>query len=261
MNYYERHLGDYARDTAHLSLLEHGVYTLLLDRYYATEAGIPDAQKYRLARARSEDERAAVDAVLAEFFALADGVWTQGRVEGEIEKANARITAARENGRRGGRPKGSGSREGTQQEPGGFSVGSENETQSKALQTPDSIHQAGNVASASAPADADARTRPVIVDMAIALNSAGFRCTARNPDLIAYEAEGGDLDHLKAIAADPACSGKAAGYVLKFARRELATKPGEVVVQQGAALTVVAGGRDAAPSRRMQAVVSLEKFK
>lgn len=119
----------------------------------------------------------------------------------------------------------------------------------------------GNVSSSLPPPAADARTRPVIVDMAIALNSAGFRCTARNPDLIAYEAEGGDLDHLKAIAADPACSGKAAGYVLKFARRELATKPGEVVVQQGVALTVAAGGRDAAPSRRMQAVVSLEKFK
>ncbi len=24
MNYYERHLGDYAKDTAHLSMLEHG---------------------------------------------------------------------------------------------------------------------------------------------------------------------------------------------------------------------------------------------
>lgn len=27
MNYYERHLGDYARDTGHLSIMEHGVYT------------------------------------------------------------------------------------------------------------------------------------------------------------------------------------------------------------------------------------------
>ena len=36
MNYYERHLGDYARDTGHLSMLEHGAYSLLLDRYYAT---------------------------------------------------------------------------------------------------------------------------------------------------------------------------------------------------------------------------------
>jgi uncharacterized protein YdaU (DUF1376 family) len=53
MNYYERHLGDYAKDTGHLSLLEHGVYTLLLDRYYATESGIPEDQGHRIARAVS----------------------------------------------------------------------------------------------------------------------------------------------------------------------------------------------------------------
>lgn len=41
MNYYERHLGDYSKDTAHLTMIEHGAYGLLLDRYYGTEAGIP----------------------------------------------------------------------------------------------------------------------------------------------------------------------------------------------------------------------------
>ena len=44
VNYYERHLGDYARDTAHLTMVEHGAYTLLLDRYYATESPIPADQ-------------------------------------------------------------------------------------------------------------------------------------------------------------------------------------------------------------------------
>lgn len=104
VNYYERHLGDYARDTAHLSMVEHGAYTLLLDRYYATERGIPADQVHRLARARSEDERAAVDAVLADFFKLVDGLWVHGRVESEIQKANNRINAARENGKKGGNP-------------------------------------------------------------------------------------------------------------------------------------------------------------
>ena len=86
MNYYERHLGDYARDTAHLSLLEHGAYTLLLDRCYATERGIPADQAHRVARARTREEKAAVDAVLAEFFTLADGVWTNRRVVTEIAR-------------------------------------------------------------------------------------------------------------------------------------------------------------------------------
>lgn len=86
MNYYERHLGDYARDTGHLSLLEHGVYTVLLDRYYATEQGIPQADAYRVARASSRQERQAVDRVLAEFFVLEDGVYRMGRVEREIAR-------------------------------------------------------------------------------------------------------------------------------------------------------------------------------
>lgn len=86
MNYYERHLGDYAKDTAHLSMLEHGAYGLLLDRYYGTESGIPNDQAHRICRARSRDEKAAVDAVLNEFFFLVDGVWKNNRAEEEIKK-------------------------------------------------------------------------------------------------------------------------------------------------------------------------------
>lgn len=139
MNYYERHLGDYARDTAHLSILEHGVYTLLLDRYYATEQPIPADQAHRVARARSREEKAAVDAVLSEFFVLEDGAYRNHRGDEEIEKARARITAAQENGRRGGRPKKN--PVGSEEKPGGFSLGSKNKTQQKAHQTPDTIQE------------------------------------------------------------------------------------------------------------------------
>lgn len=149
MNYYERHLGDYAKDTAHLSMIEHGAYSLLLDRYYATEAGIPADQAHRVARARTKEERDAVDAVLQEFFRLENGVWLKERCEEEIEKAQARIASARTNGGKGGRPRKnpiktqnepSGFPEDnpieTQQKPNGFSLGFENETGSKALQSP-----------------------------------------------------------------------------------------------------------------------------
>lgn len=86
MNYYERHLGDYAKDTAHLSMLEHGAYGLLLDRYYATEEGIPEDQAHRVARARTKEEKQAVDAVLAEFFALDAGNWIHARCDSEIAR-------------------------------------------------------------------------------------------------------------------------------------------------------------------------------
>lgn len=86
MNYYERHLGDYSKDTAHLSMLEHGAYGLLLDRYYSTESGIPADQAHRVARARTREEKMAVDAVLGEFFQLIEGVWINNRAEEEIAK-------------------------------------------------------------------------------------------------------------------------------------------------------------------------------
>jgi len=89
LNYYERHLGDYARDTAHLSMLEHGAYNLLLDRYYATEQGIPADQAHRLCRARTREERAAVDTVLQEFFSQQEGQWVHKRAETEIERYRA----------------------------------------------------------------------------------------------------------------------------------------------------------------------------
>jgi uncharacterized protein YdaU (DUF1376 family) len=139
VNYYERHLGDYARNAGHLSMLEHGAYTCILDRYYTTEAGIPAGQVFRLTRAMTAAERKAVDSVLREFFRLVDGVWVNDRCDQEIAKAQTKIKAARENGKLGGRPKA------TEHEPNGNPPGnppgSESVTQTKALQTPDTRHQ------------------------------------------------------------------------------------------------------------------------
>ena len=134
MNYYPRHLGDYAKDTGHLSMLEHGAYTLLLDRYYSTDAAIPADQTYRLTRARSREERAAVDSVLAEFFTLKESWWTNSRADKEIEKALVKIDAAQTNGKLGGRPKKK--PDATDEKPSGFPPGSEDGTQTKALQSP-----------------------------------------------------------------------------------------------------------------------------
>ncbi len=96
LNYYEHHLGDFARDTGHLSALEHGIYRLLLDWYYAAEKPIPDAQAARLARSPRE----AVLPVLEEFFVLDGLVWRHKRVEAEIANYRARIEAASRAGKK-----------------------------------------------------------------------------------------------------------------------------------------------------------------
>ena len=74
--WYPHYPGDYGRDTAHLSLVQHGAYRLLLDHYYSTGSPLPSdvITLHRICRAFDQTERDAVDSVLAQFFDLrADG--------------------------------------------------------------------------------------------------------------------------------------------------------------------------------------------
>lgn len=101
MNYYQRYGGDYARDTGHLSLAEHGAYTLLLDVQYSTESGLPQSVEAlcRICRAMGKAEQAAVRAVADAYFPLAeDGLRWNPRAFRDIAKARRRITAAKTNG-------------------------------------------------------------------------------------------------------------------------------------------------------------------
>jgi uncharacterized protein YdaU (DUF1376 family) len=88
MNYVERHFGDWARDTAHLSMLEEGAYNRLVDLYYVRETPLPIdlTACCRLARAMTASERAAVKSVLAEFFDQTDDGWTHKRCDREIDR-------------------------------------------------------------------------------------------------------------------------------------------------------------------------------
>lgn len=99
MNFYKHFLGDYARDTAHLSMMEHGAYRLMLDHYYATGKSLP-ADKgllYRICKAQSKAERSAVDLVAEQFFAVnGDGSRHNKRADKEIADTNAYATAQAE---------------------------------------------------------------------------------------------------------------------------------------------------------------------
>lgn len=105
MNYYSHHIGDYRRDTGHLSLLEHGVYRQLLDMYYLSETKIPEETEsvYRRLCARTEEEKKAVDAMLFEFFINSKG-WIHKRCDLVIAEYQGKAGRARENGKLGGRP-------------------------------------------------------------------------------------------------------------------------------------------------------------
>lgn len=97
MNYYEHHLGDYLRDTAHLSMLEDGAYRRLMDAYYIREQPLPSELRdvYRLVRASSKQDREAVDVVLREFFQHTDAGWQHKRCASEIARFQDKQAKAR----------------------------------------------------------------------------------------------------------------------------------------------------------------------
>lgn len=84
-----------------------GAYDRLLDHYYANEAPLPGNvdRCCRIAGASSKAERAAVEAVLAEFFTLTEQGYSNQRATDEIAIAKPKIDAARTNGLKGGRPR------------------------------------------------------------------------------------------------------------------------------------------------------------
>lgn len=116
MNFYKRFMGDYAKDTAHLTLAEHGAYTLLLDHYYATEKPLPEDYQalYRICRAFDKKEQMAVRSVVDAYFPVSDGGRINMRAYKQLIEDTNRVETARANGKKGGRPK-----KETQQEPNG----------------------------------------------------------------------------------------------------------------------------------------------
>jgi uncharacterized protein YdaU (DUF1376 family) len=79
----------------------------MLDTYYTHEKALPVDTRavQRLVNARSEDERAAVEVVLQEFFELHSDGWHQARCDEEIHRKQAVGETNKVIGRMGGRPK------------------------------------------------------------------------------------------------------------------------------------------------------------
>lgn len=86
--WYPEYPGDYGRKTAHLSLAEHGAFLLLRQHYYSTGRPLPTnvGVLYRICRAFEGAERAAVDAVVAEFFTPEPDGYHNGRCDDELAR-------------------------------------------------------------------------------------------------------------------------------------------------------------------------------
>lgn len=101
--WYAHYPGDYGRDTAHLSLVQHGAYRLLLDHYYSTANPLPSdvTALHRICRAFAQTERDAVDVVLAEFFELRADGYHNARADVELARRGKIRERLSKSGRRG----------------------------------------------------------------------------------------------------------------------------------------------------------------
>lgn len=102
MNYYEHHIGDYDKNTSHLTACEDGIYSRMIRRYMDKERPLDVDTKEikRIVRARNREEKSAVDAILKEFFHFENDGWHHktcdetiaayqaGEPEREVKKAN-----------------------------------------------------------------------------------------------------------------------------------------------------------------------------
>lgn len=85
MHYYKRNLGDYAKKTGRLTMLQHGAYTLLIDSCYDRERFPTFEQAVEWTWASTEAEIEAVKFVLSRFFTLGeDGEYVQERILAEL---------------------------------------------------------------------------------------------------------------------------------------------------------------------------------
>ena len=99
MHYYQKNIGDYRRDTMNLSLLEHGVYTTLIDHYTLNEEPISldHLDVCWTIGARTDNEKTAVCLILSKFFIKTDEGYRHKRCDEEIAKYHAKSDTARVN--------------------------------------------------------------------------------------------------------------------------------------------------------------------
>jgi uncharacterized protein YdaU (DUF1376 family) len=90
MHYYKRNIGDYAKKAARLSILQHGVYNLLIDSCYDREKFPTRDEAIDWVWASSKEEVEAIDFVLSKFFVLSEnGEYIQPRIKEELAKYHA----------------------------------------------------------------------------------------------------------------------------------------------------------------------------
>ena len=116
-------INDYLGDTMELDAEGHGIYLLLLMAFWK-KGFLPLDQKKLLRIAKTENTEL-LEEILDDFFQKTDAGYSQKRAEEEKERADRNRETARENGKKGGRPK---KQKETHEKPMGYEENNPEET-------------------------------------------------------------------------------------------------------------------------------------
>ena len=100
--YMPLYIGDYLKDTMHLTPEQHGIYDLLLMNYWIRGEALPDEDEY-LARVSKSSLVAwhSHRPVISKFFTIGQGHWLHERTEQELVKARKQKEAKSKGGKIG----------------------------------------------------------------------------------------------------------------------------------------------------------------
>jgi len=230
VNFYKHYIGDFQRDTGHLSLTERGAYLSLIHHYYATEKPLPNNidALCRIAGAVSSIERKAVK-VAIEFFEVVDSGLMHSRIEAEIQKAgeqantNRDIALAREAKRRALKEAKNNHEDSTKRADDVQRNDHENSTN----HTPDTIPQLKPNEETHTVEDCNVPERTPIGIVCVAIkaqfdlqNKSLTDLNQSNPTLIALVDAGASEAEFSDAAKKAALIGKGFGYVLGIVKRQ-----------------------------------------
>lgn len=93
MHYYRHHIGDFLKDTGHLSNEQMGIYLRMLWKYYLDEKSLPDDCEGIAFGMRSDEKT--VRLILKHFFVLSDDGWRHKRCDQEIAEYHSKSEKAK----------------------------------------------------------------------------------------------------------------------------------------------------------------------
>lgn len=106
MHYYRHHIGDFRAGTSNMTRQERWLYRDMLDVYYDKEQPLPlEPQDVADQIGGQESELPLIGKILRLKFNRVETGWVHERCESELETYRANAEKARDNGRKGGRPR------------------------------------------------------------------------------------------------------------------------------------------------------------